>query len=68
MKKAKKSGAEIIDLGVPLSRYVVMRSVKDMTVVAHGDDLDAVMSEAKKTGIREPFIVFPHDPAKHYIY
>ena len=68
MKKAKKGGARIIHVGDVTSRYVVMRSVKDMTVVAHGDDLDAVMSEAEKAGVREPVIAFPHDPAKHYIY
>lgn len=68
MKKTKKSGAKIINVGDVMSRYVVMRSVKDMTVVAHGDDLDAVMSEADKAGVREPVIVFPHDPDKHYIY
>jgi len=39
MKKAKKSGAEIINIGNAMSRFVVMKSIDDMSVVAHGNDL-----------------------------
>ena len=66
MKKAR--GSTLINIGNIKSRYVVMKSLTDMTVVSHGNDLSAVLSKADKAGVIEPFVVFPHDPAKRYIY
>jgi len=50
------------------SRYVVLRSTRDSSLVAHGNDLGLVLKKADRAGVQEPFVVFPHDPAKRYIY
>jgi len=64
----KLTGARIIELDCPYARYVSLRSAKDMSVVAHGNNLATVLDKTEKAGVREPFIVFPHDPSKKYIY
>jgi len=64
----KLTGARIIKLDCPYARYVSLRSVEDTSVVAHGNNLAVVLEKTKKAGVLEPFIVFPHDPSKKYIY
>jgi len=45
-----------------------MKSTRDTAVVAHGNDLGKVLAGAEKAGASEPFVVFPHDPSKKYVY
>ncbi|MBI2440083.1 MAG: hypothetical protein HYV35_01805 [Lentisphaerae bacterium] len=64
----KKRGAEIINIGNAMSRFVVMKSVEDMSVVARGNDLGKVLKRANRAGVALPVVLFPHDPQKRYIY
>jgi len=64
----KKRGVEIINIGNAMSRFVVMKSVDDMSVVAHGNDLRKVLKRANRAGVSLPVVLFPHDPKKRYIY
>lgn len=47
----KKHGAEVINIGNVMSRFVVMKSVDDMSVVARGNDLRKVLKRAKGRSI-----------------
>ena len=64
----KKCGAEIINIGNTMSRFVVMKSIDDMSVVARGNDFDKVLKKANRAGVTLPVVIFPHDPKKRYIY
>lgn len=64
----KRHGAEIINIGNAMSRFVVMKSVDDMSVVAYGNDLRKVLKRANRAGVSLPVVLFPHDPKKRYIY
>ncbi len=39
-------------------KYVALRSISDRTVVASGDDPEAVMQEARERGVAHPVIFF----------
>jgi hypothetical protein len=39
-------------------KYVALRSISDRTVVASGDDPEAVMQEARERGVANPVIFF----------
>jgi hypothetical protein len=39
-------------------KYVAMRSMSDRTVIASGNDPDAVMKQAHKKGVTDPQIFF----------
>ena len=64
----RRSGARVITVQCPYARYVAMKSTRDTAVVAHGNDLGKVLAGAEKAGASEPFVVFPHDPSKKYVY
>jgi high-affinity K+ transport system ATPase subunit B len=42
-------------------KYVAMRSMSDRTIIASGDNPDAVMSQAHKQGVTDPVIFFVPD-------
>lgn len=64
----KKHRAELINIGKATSRFVVMKSIDDMSVVARGNDLRKVLKRADRAGVSLPVVLFPHDPKKRYIY
>lgn len=64
----KRSTAATVKTVFARSRYVVLKSMMDGSIVAHGNDLSTVLRKANKAGVPEPFVLFPHDPAKRYIY
>jgi high-affinity K+ transport system ATPase subunit B len=39
-------------------KYVAMRSMSDRTIIASGDNPDAVMNQAHEKGITDPLIFF----------
>ncbi|MFH1369849.1 MAG: DUF5678 domain-containing protein [Planctomycetota bacterium] len=42
-------------------KYVAMRSMSDRTIIASGDNPDAVMKQANKQGVTDPVIFFVPD-------
>jgi hypothetical protein len=51
-------------------KYVALRSLVNRTVVASGDEAEAVMEQARQKGIREPFIFYvpEHNISLVYYY
>jgi len=42
-------------------KYVAMRSISDRTIIASGDDPDAVVKQAHKKGATDPVLFFVPD-------
>lgn len=56
----------VIKVPTNRTRVLAMRPGKDMTVVAHGTSLSAVIARAKKAGVKDPAIFFvPRQNVRH---
>ena len=64
----KQSTAHMVKAAFAKSRYVVMKSITDRSIVAYGNNLVSVLKKANRAGVQEPFVLFPHDPSKRYVY
>ena len=58
----------IIKVPSARDRVVVTRRGKDLTVVAHGRSLKAVLARARKAGVDDPVIFFVPDPRVRHVY
>lgn len=51
-----------------VGQYIATPSFNDKTVIAHGNDLQAVMQQACEQGYSSPFVLFVPDHHMNYLY